>query len=154
MIDIMRKEKDLPLLGQLFERYHVKIAYLFGSQKDKGIAFLSGESGDIESGSDLDIGVVFEKLPEHIFEVYGDLYADLAMFFEPFDIDLVFLQETEAIFQFEAIKGELIYCESEDFCDDYEEIVMKKASDLSYKRIEFENDFLEAIKDGYFEIAH
>jgi len=141
-------------LEQLFRKYHVKIAYLFGSQKEKGRDFLSGQLTDIKFGSDLDIGVVFEKLPEHIFDVYGNLYADLSMLFEPFNIDLIFLQETDAIFQFEAIKGELIYCENEDFCDNYEETVMKKAADLSYKKIEFEKDFLEAIKDGYFEIAH
>jgi predicted nucleotidyltransferase len=141
-------------LTQLFKKHHVKIAYLFGSQREKGIAFLSGNSRDIVSGSDLDIGVVFERLPDHIFKIYGDLYADLSMFFEPFNIDLVFLQETDPLFQFEAINGDLIYCEDERFCDDYEEMVMKKASDLLYKKIEFEKDFLEAIKDGYFEIKH
>lgn len=29
---------------------------------------------------------------------------------------------------------------------------MKKASDLSFKKIEFEKDFLEALRDGYFEL--
>jgi hypothetical protein len=33
-------------------------------------------------------------------------------------------------------------------------MVLKKASDLSYKKIEFEKDFLEAVRDGYFEITH
>ena len=31
---------------------------------------------------------------------------------------------------------------------------MKMASDLSFKKAEFEKDFLEAVKDGYFEITH
>jgi len=141
-------------LTHLFKKHKVKIAYLFGSQIKEGVAFLSEKSGDTVSDSDLDIGVVFERLPDNIFRVYGDLYADLSMFFEPFNVDLVFLQETEPLFQFEAIKGERIYCEDEGFCDDYEEMVMKRASDLAYKKIEFEKDFLEAIKDGYFEIKH
>ena len=145
---------DLQSLIRLFKKHHVKIAYLFGSQKEKGVEFLSGKSGDTVSDSDLDIGVVFERLPDNIFRVYGDLYADLSMFFEPFNVDLVFLQETDPLLQFEAINGYLIYCEDEHLCDDYEEMVMKKASDLAYKKIEFEKDFLEAIKDGYFEIKH
>jgi predicted nucleotidyltransferase len=141
-------------LEELFRKHKVKIAYLFGSQKERGIAFLKGESVDIEKGSDLDIGIVFEKLPEKKFEAYGDLYVDLSLSFRPFNIDIVFLQETDALFQYEAIKGALIYCEDESFLDDYEELVTKRAADLSYKKIEFEKDFLEAVKDGYFEIAN
>lgn len=141
-------------LTALFKRYGVKIAYLFGSQKESGAAFLSGVVEDVEEGSDLDIGLVFETLPKKTFSVYGELYADLCLLFEPFMIDLVFLQETESLLQYEAITGELIYCEDELFLDDYEEIVMKKASDLKFKKVEFEKDFLEAVKNGYFEIAH
>jgi len=141
-------------LEELLKRHKVKIAYLFGSQKENGIAFLDGRLKEVERGSDLDIGVVFEELPQRRFEVYGDLYADLSILFEPFNVDLVFLQETDALFQYEVIKGNLIYSDDEIFLDDYEERVMKRASDLSYKRIDFEKDFLEAIRDGYFEITH
>jgi len=138
---------------ELFKKYGVKIAYIFGSQKEKGIAFLKGETVDVERYSDLDIGVVFDKLPQKKFETYGDLYLDLSLLFKPFNIDIVFLQETDALFQYEAIKGALIYSEDESFLDDYEEMTAKQAADLSYKKIEFEKDFLEAVKDGYFEIA-
>jgi len=48
----------------------------------------------------------------------------------------------------------VIYCKDQDFLDEYEELVMKKAADLAYKRKEVEGDFLEAIKDGYFKIKH
>lgn len=139
-------------LSGLFEKYGVKLAYIFGSRKDDGVAFLRGKN-IFQEGSDLDIGVVFERLPENPFDIYGEIYADLSYFFEPFNIDLVFLQETDSLFQYEAIKGENIHCAEEAFRDDFEEIVVKKASDLSYKRIEFEKDFLEAVRDGYFEIA-
>ena len=141
-------------LAELLRKYRVKIVYLFGSRKETGTAFLAGEVQKIEEGSDLDIGVVFNELPKRPFEVYGELYADLSILFEPFMVDLVFLQETDALFQYEAIKGELVYCEDELFLDDYEEMVMKRAADLSYKKIEFEKDFLEAIRDGYFEIEY
>jgi predicted nucleotidyltransferase len=141
-------------LIELLRKHRVKIAYIFGSQKESGIAFLNDRNSTIDERADLDIGVVFEKLPIDTFGVYGDIYASLSILFEPFNIDLVFLQETDTLFQYEAIKGELIYCEDENFLDDYEEMVMKMASDLSFKKVEFENDFLEAVKDGYFEITH
>jgi len=141
-------------LKTLFQKYEVKIAYLFGSQKEKGIEFLKGRTAESEKGSDLDIGVVFERLPDKAFLIYGEIYAELADIFEPFNIDLVFLQETDSLFQYEAIKGEVIYCEDQEFLDEYEERVMKKAGDLAYKWKEFERDFLEAIKNGYFKIEH
>jgi predicted nucleotidyltransferase len=141
-------------LKKLLRSYQVKIAYLFGSQKEAGIAFLTGEARKMRKRSDLDIGIVFENFPVKPFEVYGELYADLSAIFEPFKIDLVFLQETGVLFQYEAIKGEILYCEEERFLDDYEEMVMKQAADLSFKKIEFERDFLEALRDGYFEIEH
>lgn len=141
------------MLTELFRKYGVKIAYLFGSQMSAGVAFVNRKDVEIEEGSDLDIGVVFEELPQKTYEVYGELYTDLSILFEPFKVDLVFLQETDSLFQYEAINGNLIYCDDEFFLDDYEEMIMKKATDLSYKKIEFEKDFLEAIKDGYIEIA-
>jgi len=141
-------------IREIFKRYNVKIAYLFGSQRDKGLAFLNGQPGDSEKGSDLDIGVVFSRLPQKRMDTYGGLYADLSIFFEPFNIDLVFLQETNSLFQYEAIRGIPIYCDDEDFLDEYEERVMKRAEDLAYKRRQFERDFLEAIRDGYIEVKH
>jgi predicted nucleotidyltransferase len=141
-------------IKEIFKRYNVKIAYLFGSQRDKGLAFLNGQPRDLEKGSDLDIGVVFNKLPQERMNTYGELYADLSILFEPFNIDLVFLQETNSLFQYEAIRGIPIYYDDEDFLDEYEEMVMKKAEDMAYKKREFEKDFLEAIRDGYFEVKH
>jgi hypothetical protein len=147
---VRRQETLISILRQ----YGVKAAYLLGSQKDAGVSFLNGNAPVVEEKVDLDIGVLFEKLPEDAFQAYGEIYADLSIFFEPFRVDLVFLQETGALFQYEAIKGEIVFCDDELFLEEYEERVMKMASDLSFKKIEFEKDFLEAIKDGYFEIEH
>lgn len=142
------------MLNDLFKQYGVRLAYLFGSQKDKGVAFLKGQYIEIERGSDLDIGVVLKDLPnpEQRVDLYINLYAGLSEIFNSFNIDLVLLQETDAIFQYEAIKGELIYYDDQEFLDSYEELVIKKAEDLSFKTIEFEKDFIEAIRDGYREI--
>lgn len=85
-------------LPEIFKKYGVKIVYIFGSQKEKGLLFLQGKAVSTEKGSDLDIGVVFESLPENRMEIYGELYADLTEFFEPFNIDLIFLQETNPLF--------------------------------------------------------
>jgi predicted nucleotidyltransferase len=146
----MKREK----LIHIFKKRGVRIAYLFGSQKEAGIAFLEGGATKIDGEVDLDIGVVFKIFPEDAFEAYGELYADISLFFEPFTVDLVFLQETDALFQYEAITGELVFSDDELYLEEYEEQVMKRASDLSFKRNEFEKDFLEAVKDGYFEIEH
>ena len=58
-------------LSELLKSHNVKIAYIFGSQKENGIAFLNDRNSTIDERADLDIGVVFEKLPQDIFEVYG-----------------------------------------------------------------------------------
>jgi len=141
-------------LKKILRNHGVKLAYIFGSQKDEGLAFLNGKPGIIDKSADLDIGVVFEKLPEDIFQTYCEIYADLSILFQPFRVDLVFLQETDILFQYEAIRGEMIYCDDESFLENYEERVLKMASDLAFKKIEFESEFLKAIKDGYFEIEY
>lgn len=147
----MRRE----MLAEILKRHGAKAAYLFGSQKEAGITFLNGNPPTVDEGSDLDIGLLFTKLPEDAFEVYGRLYADLSILFEPFAVDLVFLQETDILFQYEVISGQkLVYCQDELFIEEYEERIIKMASDLSFKKTEFEKDFLEAIRNGYFEIEH
>jgi len=147
----MRKEK----LGDILKREGVKVAFVFGSQKDAGISFLNGNAPKVDEKADLDIGVLFEKLPEDTFDLYGELYTGLSLFFEPFSVDLVFLQETGILFQYEVISGgERVYCRDDLFFEEYEERIIKMASDLSFKKTQFEKDFLEAIRDGYFEIEH
>ncbi len=140
------------MLDDIFKKYNVKIAYLFGSQMKEGLKFLKGEKYKVKKGSDLDIGVVFEELPPNKISIYGDLYLELSKAFDPFEIDLVFLQEADSLFQYETIKGAIIYSEDEEFLENYEEIAMKKAENLSFKQKEFFKDFLEAIKDGYRKI--
>lgn len=131
----------------------VSAAYLFGSRQDDGLSFLEGGALSPGEDADLDIGVVFERAPEQTYEICGSLYAGLSELFGPFRIDLIFLQETSPLFQYEAICGKRIFCRDERVCDEYEEYVMKTAADLAFKRPEFERDVLEAIRDGYFEIA-
>lgn len=139
-------------LSKVFESYGVKLAYLFGSQQDLGLNFLKKGDKSILKNSDLDIGVFLDKIPSGMFKFYGDLYHDLSELFEPFKVDIIVLNEVNHLLKFEIIKGHRLYAESSDFADDYEESVMKIAADLDFKRKMFKEDFLEALKNGYFEI--
>jgi predicted nucleotidyltransferase len=139
-------------LRKIFEKYRVKLAYLFGSQQESGLNFLKKGEKNILKNSDLDIGVFLNKIPSDMYKFYGDLYHDLSDLFEPFQVDIIFLNEVNHLLKFEIIKGHRIFAESSNFADDYEESVMKIAADLNFKRKMFEEDFLEALKNGYIEI--
>ena len=144
--------KKHELLKKVFTRHNISIAYLFGSQKEAGFKYLNGEQFQVEKDSDLDIGVDFTEKPVDVYNCYGNIYKDLSEVFEPFNIDIVFMYEVSYIFKFEIISGYRIFANNDDSADDYEEIITKFASDLSFKRKMFEPDFYEALKDGYFEI--
>ncbi|PMP66622.1 MAG: hypothetical protein C0190_05255 [Thermodesulfobacterium geofontis] len=142
-------------LKNIAKKYGITLIYLFGSQAKNGVAYLYDRSYRVKKRSDLDIGVVFKNFPINAKEkikIYEELYTDLALLFDPFEIDLIFLQEINPLLQLEAIKGFAIYVEDEIFQEDYEELVMKKAEDLRFKKREFDKEVLEARKDGYFEI--
>jgi len=146
------RAKRMSRLGQLIEKHKVILAYLFGSQKNAGLKYLNEQEALIEETSDLDIGILLENPHVNMYRLCGDLYYDLSTIFEPFNIDIVFLHEVSFLLKFEIIKGHRIYTSDEGFADEYEENVIKFASDLSFKRRMFEKDFLEALENGYFEI--
>jgi len=139
-------------LRKIFEKFSVKLAYLFGSQQDSGLNFLKKGEKSILKNSDLDIGILLKKIPSNMYKFYGDLYHDVSELFEPFQVDIIFLNEINHLLKFEIIKGHRIFAESLNFADDYEESVMKIAADLDFKRKMFKEDFLEALKNGYIEI--
>lgn len=139
-------------LNRLCEKHRVLLVYLFGSQKDAGLKYLHEQEVHIEETSDLDIGILLESPPANMYKLHGDLYFNLSTIFEQFNIDIVFFHEISFLLKYEIIKGHRIYALDEEFADEYEENVMKFASDLSFKRKMFEKDFLEALENGYFEI--
>lgn len=71
-----------------------------------------------------------------------------------FEIDLIFLNKADTFLKYEAIKGYLVYCSDDFISEEFEERTLKIGADLFCKKKEFENDFLEAIKNGYFDIKH
>ena len=141
-------------LREIFKKRGVLLAYLFGSQKDTGKRFLEGLSYEIGEPSDLDLGLLVAPVPETLYERYGNLYLELSRVFAPFNIDIVLLHEIHSLLKYEIISGYRLYAEDEPFADDYEDLVVKFASDLAVKRRMFEPDFVKAIEDGHFEIEH
>jgi len=116
------------LLERVCIDYGILAVYVFGSRADDGPRVLRGE--DVAAkGSDLDVGVVFER---HDFEVrrLGALQADLSDVFAPLHVDLVPLQRVDAIFQYHAIDGHLVFAGDSTKTAFYELEVMRKAADL------------------------
>lgn len=116
--------------------------------------FLEGSSDEFGETSDLDVGLLIAPSSKTMYESYGNLYLELSRVFALFDVDIVLLHEVHSLLKFEIISGHRIYAEDEPFADDYEDMVVKFASDLAVKRRAFESDFIEAVKDGHFEIEY
>ncbi len=89
---------DLTTISTLFEsKQNIVAAWTFGSAKN----------GEVRSGSDLDIGVLFANKPA--FEDLLDLSGDLQQALNLEDVDLVVLNDASPILRFEAVSGCLIF---------------------------------------------
>ena len=141
-------------LEELAIRYGISAIYLFGSQADTGKKYVDSEEVTPDRFSDLDVAVAFEIPPQEVIKTYGELYKDISILFDPFNIDLVFMHEVNTLFQFEIIKGVRIYEKNTTQADEFEENIMKRAEDLSFKKRVFDKEVMEAIKDGYFEFEY
>ena len=140
-------------IQDIAEKYKCETIYLFGSQAEKGRQYLCAEETEPDPLSDLDIAVSFGKPPETI-NIYGCLYTEFSELFAPFEIDLIFIHEVDTFFHYEIIKGIRIYERSETRADEFEEDVLKRTADLSFKKKEFDKEVMEAIEDGYFQIEY
>ncbi len=136
-------------IEQLARAFSIDLVFLFGSQKNEGLAVLEGKSARAQDAlSDLDIGVVFAPgaFPARPFEVFGPLYAEFQEIFHPLRPDLVFLEETESTFQFEAIRGACVYCSDKEILENYVEQVLRTASDWIYMREMIDREYLSGSK--------
>lgn len=70
--------------------------------------FGSAQSGQINEGSDLDIGILFASKPS--LDEQLNLLADLQQALQFEEIDLVPLNEANPILRFEAISGRPLFC--------------------------------------------
>lgn len=90
---------DWPHLEQVLAAApHVVAAWVFGSARN----------GQIDEGSDLDIGVLFASKPS--LDELLDLVADLQKALQFENIDLIPLNEANPILRFEAISGRAVFC--------------------------------------------
>ena len=136
------------------KKYGITLVYLFGSEAETGKTYFEGGKVRPRPFSDLDVAVAFEKtLPEPM-ETYGHLYRELSEIFEPFNLDLLFIQEVNTLFQCEIIKGIRIYARDEFDADEFEEGIMKRSEDLAYKKRILDRDIMEAVENGYIEFEY
>jgi predicted nucleotidyltransferase len=70
--------------------------------------FGSAQNGQINEGSDLDIGVLFGSKPS--LDELLNLMADLQKALQFDEVDLVPLNEANPILRFEAISGRAVFC--------------------------------------------
>lgn len=104
--------------------FNVSIVYLFGSQ-------LQGATTPL---SDIDIGVVFNSLDAlkdslNLYTKLYDIFTDI--FPGPYEIDIVFMQQTSLVLQYEIIKhGKILYESNPIFRADYEEQIIKEYMDF------------------------
>jgi len=87
----------------IFEgRPNVVLAWAFGSARD----------GQVRSGGDLDVAVLFATAPG--LDELADLRADLQQLLGHEEVDLVVLNRAPSILAFEAVSGRLLYCRDRD----------------------------------------
>jgi hypothetical protein len=137
----MKKIRDI------CQKYNIALVYLFGSQKENSLNILNGEKVDINDPlADIDVGIVFsqdiESIPER-HKVYSYIYNDFEDLFLPYHLDLVFLQECHSVFQTEALLGICVYSISEEFKDEYEMMVLRRAADFKYVLDKYAEEALE-----------
>ena len=134
-------------LREICQKYNIALVYLFGSQKENSFKLLNGEKVDIKDPlADIDVGIVFihsiEDIPER-YKIYSNIYNDFEDLFLPYHLDLVFLQECHSVFQTEALLGICVYSISEEFKDEYEMMVLRRAADFKYVLDKYAEDALE-----------
>ncbi len=121
-------------LSTLAKKYNVALIYIFGSQVQAGVDLLNGTKRTFDDiMTDVDLGLVFlEELPnpKERLKLYSSLYDEFQDLVTPFPLDLVFLQETHSIFQSRAICGKCIYYISQQYKDNYEENILRRAADF------------------------
>lgn len=140
----------LGMVSKIAKKYNIDLIYIFGSQIHSALELLRG--GDIETSdsmTDMDVGIVFnERLPrpKERYQLYGDVHNQLQDIFNPFPLDLIFLQETHSVFQARAICGRCIYFSSPSIKDEYEENILRRAADFRPFLERYLDELLEEVK--------
>ncbi len=137
----------LERLKKICQKYNIALAYLFGSQKENALRILDDKDVSINDPlADIDVGIVFSYDIENVkerYKLYGNIYNELEELFKPYPLDLIFLQESHSVFQVEALKGICIYSVSEEFKDNYEMMILRRAADFKYVLEKYIEEALE-----------
>lgn len=137
-------------LRRICEESRILAVYIFGSMTSEGVSLLDNKKpGNVDPLADIDVGVVFLQPvsdPKERVKSYRKLYSDLSDLFSPLPLDLVFLQETGVIIQFEAINGQIVYSHDDDKRTDYEEKVIKFYQDWKPVYDQYTKEVLDAIR--------
>lgn len=125
---------DYDRLVTLCREHGVALVYLFGSEREAARRALEGESVALADPlADIDVGVVLREplpAPGERYLLYAGIYNALVDLFPGLPLDLVFLEESHAVFQAEAVMGLCVYAVSQDFRESYEERVLARAADF------------------------
>jgi len=109
----------IPIIDkQIFQKFNIKLAYLFGSQA----------KGNAASESDFDIAVLFKEPPSDPLALREtmDLCSDLSNFF-PNKIDVVSLHYAPLLLKYEVVAhNQVLYCENETERINFEVAVIKE----------------------------
>lgn len=111
---------------RIFQKYKVKLAYLFGSQA----------KGTPAKESDFDIAVLFNKNPSDplALKEITFLSLELSKFF-PAEVDVVSLNDASSLLKYEAISGrKVLYCKNEKERINFEVAVLKEYIDDQFTR--------------------
>lgn len=144
MIPEIQKLEKGTLISRLAEffksREYVELAYLFGSTAEENRSPLS----------DIDIGIYLSSKPtkgERI-EKRLELTAELAGFLKTESVDLVVMNDSSAVINFEIIKSNIpVFIRDEDFKIDVEQKVMSLYLDRKYHENLLNRAFLERIEE-------
>ena len=135
------KETLISRLAEFFKsREYVELAYLFGSQS-------KGKQGSL---SDIDIGVYLSsKLTKRErIEKRLELTAELTGFLKTERIDLIVMNDSSPVINFEIIKSNIpIFVKNEDLKLDVEQKVMSSYLDRKYHEDLLNKAFLERIEE-------
>jgi uncharacterized protein len=135
------KETLISKLAEFFKsREYVELAYLFGSTAEENRGPLS----------DIDIGVYLSSKPtkgERI-EKRLELTAELAGFLKTESVDLVVMNDSSPVINFEIIKSNIpVFIRDEDFKLDVEQKVMSLYLDRKYHENLLNRTFLARIEE-------
>lgn len=128
-------------IEDIFSRYKVQVAYLFGS-------CVSGHTGPL---SDVDIAILFDfsEKPEERFSKRLLLLHEIMSALRTSQVDLVVLNEASPAISFNVIRqGQVIFCQDESLRVKFESGALRDYIDMGPLRRTYNQALFENIAEG------